>query len=203
MSIKLNPPKIEGEFMTALQNRKTERKFDGKDLTLEELSDLMWVIYGNNREHSNRTPHTFLSYKTVPSACALYPLEIGVIMKTGAYKYDSEKHELVLVKEGDFSAQGIAQDFVKDGTNFLFFWNKNVYNQCPIAGCKEFLMQGTNGLRMASMDCGIICQNIYVYTSIHKLKTCVRGMVGDEKFFKGLFGLGDEFELLMCQTVGH
>ena len=203
MSIKLDPPKITGEFMTALQNRRTQRDMNGTDLTKEELSDLLWVIYGNNREHDSRKPHTFLAYKTVPSACALYPLEVCVLLKTGAYKYDADKHELILIKEGDFTEKGIAQDFVKNGTNFYFFWNKTIYETCPIAGCESFLNTGNNGIKMAAMDCGIISQNIYVYCAVHGLKTCVRGMLGDVKFFKDLFGYGDDYEMMFGQTVGH
>ena len=43
-NIKLPPPNIKGEFMTALKERKSHRQFEkGKEIPLQTLSDLLWV----------------------------------------------------------------------------------------------------------------------------------------------------------------
>ena len=42
--------KIKGELMESIKNRHTSREYNkDKELTLQQLSDLLWVTYGNNR----------------------------------------------------------------------------------------------------------------------------------------------------------
>ena len=72
-NIQLPSPKIEGEFMTALKERKSYRKFEGKEIPLQTLSDLLWSAYGNNRDNSKEllilSLHIKLSHLTVPHIC--------------------------------------------------------------------------------------------------------------------------------------
>ena len=50
MDITLNPPEIKGELMESIKNRHTSREYNkDKELSLQQLSDLLWVAYGNNR----------------------------------------------------------------------------------------------------------------------------------------------------------
>ena len=91
MDIQLNNPEIKGELMESIKNRHSSRNYStSKDLTLQQISDLLWVSYGNNRKKENLEGHHHGTYKTVPSACAAYPLEIFAFMKTGVYKYDRQ-----------------------------------------------------------------------------------------------------------------
>ena len=62
--IKLNKPELNSDFMKALQTRKSCREYDpNKELTLQELSNLLWCAYGNNRQNKVRKKHHFLAYK--------------------------------------------------------------------------------------------------------------------------------------------
>ena len=66
----------------ALSKRKSNRDFDAnKFLSLSQLSQLLWCVYGTNREGG---------YKVVPSAIHMNPLSIYVFMKSGAFKYSPE-----------------------------------------------------------------------------------------------------------------
>ena len=48
--IKLNKPQLDTDFMKALQTRCSCREYDPeKELSLQELSNLLWAAYGNNR----------------------------------------------------------------------------------------------------------------------------------------------------------
>ena len=94
-SIKLNKPKLDTDFMKALQTRASCREYDpDKELSLQELSNLLWAAYGNNRQNKVREKHHFLAYKTVPSSCAAYPLELYVVTKKGIYLYIPDNEEL-------------------------------------------------------------------------------------------------------------
>ena len=62
-NIQLPAPKIEGEFMTALKERKSYRQFEGKEIPLQTLSDLLWAAYSNNRDNQKELPILFLHLK--------------------------------------------------------------------------------------------------------------------------------------------
>ncbi|MGA1824989.1 MAG: SagB/ThcOx family dehydrogenase [bacterium] len=82
----------------ALLKRRSGREYMDEALTIEEISQLLWAAQGI-------TEPPF--YKTAPSAGALYPLELYVVvgnvkdLSSGIYKYAPEGHELSLLLKGD------------------------------------------------------------------------------------------------------
>ena len=201
-NIKLALPKINGEFMTALNFRKSQRDFNpDKELTLQELSDLLWVTYGNNREHTKIKKGTLPAYKTVPSAFAAYPLIIFVFLKSGVYKYDPENNNLILVKAGDFREKSGGQPYVKNASVNISIWvDWKAYNKVTFA--QDFLKMKNNYQRMAFVDAGIICQNIHIFCTVRNMKTITRGMSGNEEELRELLGLDNECDLVIAQSVG-
>ena len=204
MDITLNPPEIKGELMEAMKNRHSAREFDkNKELTLQELSDLLWVAYGNNRPKENIPGHHHATYKTVPSACAAYPLVLYVFLKQGVYKYDPDNSKLILVKEGDFREKSGYQAFVKDAyLNINIFFNHKAHSEFPVEDTRNWLMSG-NSMPMACMDCAYISQNIYLYCSLHGINTVARAIAGDNNELKKLLGLSDDYEVLLAQSIGY
>jgi SagB-type dehydrogenase family enzyme len=69
----------------SLARRRSIREFTGKQLTDDELSQLLWATQGVTNEEG---------FRTAPSAGALYPLELYVAMTTGLYHYDPGQHTL-------------------------------------------------------------------------------------------------------------
>ena len=69
------------------------------NITLQQQTQVIWSSYGysyfideiNNKRH-----------KTVPSSHGTYPLTIYCINKTGIYIYQSESHQLIEIKKGDY-----------------------------------------------------------------------------------------------------
>ena len=204
MDITLNPPEIKGELMEAMKSRHSAREFDkNKELTLQELSDLLWVAYGNNRPKENIPGHHHATYKTVPSACAAYPLVLYVFLKQGVYKYDPDNSKLILVKEGDFREKSGYQAFVKDAyLNINIFFNHKAHSEFPVEDTRNWLMSG-NSMPMACMDCAYISQNIYLYCSLHGINTVARAIAGDNNELKKLLGLSDDYEVLLAQSIGY
>ena len=83
--IKLKSPDLNGDkrVMQALSERKSTREFSTKELSLQELSNLLWAGNGINRpEKGMRTAASCLNKQDV---------DIYVIMKEGAYRYNAEK----------------------------------------------------------------------------------------------------------------
>ncbi len=101
-AVKLNPPDLKRglPLMEALAVRASVREFAEKELSLQDLSDLLWAADGMSRPAENKS--------TAPSAINAHDIRIYVFMKDGAYLYDSPKHELLPVLAGDFRSQLMA-----------------------------------------------------------------------------------------------
>ena len=76
----------------ALAIRRSVREFTREPITDRELSQLLWAAQGITSPDGRRT---------VPSAGALYPLEVWVATAAGFYHYDPHKHRLTQHLEGD------------------------------------------------------------------------------------------------------
>jgi len=76
----------------ALLKRRSVRNYTDEALTLQEVSQLLWAAQGITDPSGKRT---------APSAGALYPLEVYVVVGNvedvarGVYKYRPQQHELV------------------------------------------------------------------------------------------------------------
>ncbi len=98
-AIKLNPPDLKRglPFMETLAVRASVREFSEKELSRQDLSDLLWAADGMSRPAVNKS--------TAPSAMNSHDVRIYVFTKDGAYLYDSPRHELLPVLAGDFRSQ--------------------------------------------------------------------------------------------------
>lgn len=93
-AIKLNEPnKTRGlPIMQAFALRASVREWSGKDLSPQDLSDLLWAANGVNRPDGRRT---------APSAMNAQDVDLYVFMKEGGYKYDAASHSLLPIVAGD------------------------------------------------------------------------------------------------------
>lgn len=99
----------------AIGKRRSVREYTGENITLKELSVLLWAGQGTTSEWGGRA---------APSAGALYPVELYVVpnrvdgVYCGIYKYIPEEHKLVLVQEGDFREEvaeaALGQEWVQN-----------------------------------------------------------------------------------------
>ncbi len=94
-TIPLPPPRLQGTISLeeTLAKRRSVRQFRPEPLSLEQLSQLCWATQGITHPDGLRT---------APSAGALYPLEVYVLLPQGVYHYDPQKHTLSRWREGDF-----------------------------------------------------------------------------------------------------
>ncbi|MBD3398452.1 SagB/ThcOx family dehydrogenase [Candidatus Micrarchaeota archaeon] len=99
----------------AIKGRRSVREYTRENITVEELSMLLWAGQGITSEWGGRA---------APSAGALYPIELYVMPNKvaggscGIYRYIPDGHKLVLVREGDFreevAAAALGQEWIKD-----------------------------------------------------------------------------------------
>lgn len=85
--------KREATLMEALSGRQSIREFDNKDISSQDLSDLLWAANGINRPDGKRT---------APSAMNRQDIKLYVLTIEGSYYYDPQEHILEPVMKGDF-----------------------------------------------------------------------------------------------------
>ena len=102
MEIKLEAPDLSRgkAVMQALSERQSTREFSDKELSIKDLSDLLWAANGINRPESGK--------RTAPSALNRQDVKVYVCMKSGSYLYEPGKQTLVLLSEGDARPVDIA-----------------------------------------------------------------------------------------------
>ena len=203
--IKLNKPELNTDFMKALQTRQSCREYDpNKELSLQELSNLLWCAYGNNRQNKVRKKHHFLAYKTVPSSCAAYPLELYVVTKKGIYLYEPDNDDLKLIKEGNYMSVTGTQAFVPDcSLNIYFVTNYKKQKNHPAERLATMFKSNNNAMKHSLIDAGIVSQNISVFCEVYGLKSIVRGDLGDVKKMRELLNLDEDREPILAQSIGY
>lgn len=83
-------------LMDALSKKASAQSLSEKDLSQQDLSDLLWAAAGINRPDSGK--------RTYSSAMNTQDVEIYVFMKDGVYIYDYSSHALNPVLSGDHRA---------------------------------------------------------------------------------------------------
>lgn len=185
-TIRLNTPdKTRGNsVMQALSDRHSDREYAAKDLSLQDLSDLLWAANGINRPDGKRT---------APSALNKQDIDIYVIMKAGAYRYDAQTNSLQPVAKGDhrFAVAG-GQEFVKSAPVSLVL----------VSDLSRFGNMTDRTKLMAAVDAGIVCQNINVFCASVGLATVPRATM-DQAALKRILKLTDNQLPIMNNPVGY
>ncbi len=164
-------------LMQALNERQSNRSFQDKSLTQQQLSDLLWAANGFNRNDK----------RTAPTANNRQELELYAVTKEGVYFYDAKNHLLKEVKKGDHRAKAGMQDFVAEAALNLIF-----VSDMEKASSRDF----------ALIDCGFVSQNVYLYCASEGLGSVVRGFF-DKKVLSELLELPSSQEVLLTQSVGY
>ncbi len=157
------------KLMQAFAERKSIKEFSDKEISLEQLSDLLWAMFGINRPESGR--------RTAPSAKNWQTTEMYVIRKDAVYYYDYKEHSLTLVKAGDFRIIAGKQEYAQEAPlNILLMANLDKMEICNELDVKV----------IASMDAGFISQNAYLYCASENLACVARLMLDYELIAKTL-----------------
>lgn len=186
--IALQAPNTErGEsIMKSLSLRQSTRECADKELSIADLSDLLWAANGINRAEKKM--------RTAPSAMNRQDVDIYVFTKTGTYKYLPEENKLQLIVEGDNrSAVAVGQKFVLDFPVSLVL----------ISDLSRFGDRQDDMTKlMAAADAGYVSQNICLFCSGTGLVTVPRASM-DKAKLKELLHLSDTQLPLLNNPVGY
>lgn len=185
-SIKLPAPQKSGgtSLMEALDNRQSQRSYSSKELTQQQMSNLLWAAYGINRPNG---------YRTAPSARTAHEYDIYIIKNDGWYLYDAEQHAMLKMGNENLQKYAGTQDFVQTAPVNLVF----VADFDKLASFSKEMQ-----VFYSATDVGYISQNVYLYCAAEGLATIVRGQI-DKAKAKEVLKLRPNQYVILAQTVGY
>ncbi|MDR2696324.1 MAG: nitroreductase family protein [Deltaproteobacteria bacterium] len=83
-------------LMQALAERKSTKAFGDKAVAAQDLSNLLWAAWGVNRPDGRRTAPTGRNSQAV---------EVYVVLESGVWRYDGQRHLLEQALPGDLRAK--------------------------------------------------------------------------------------------------
>ena len=175
MRVKLPKAKYDSEVSLeeSLVKRRSVRDYTNEPLTLEDVSQLLWAAQGTTSNKGGRT---------APSAGALYPLEVYVVLgnvhnlTAGVYRYYPKSHEIVMIVEGDIrsglGSAALGQTSVKDAAIDLVF--TAVYRRTT----RKYR---DRGIQYVHMEIGHAAQNVCLQAAAMNLGVVTVGAFYDEE----------------------
>ena len=152
--------------METIAKRRSNREFASKPLTIEQIGQLSWSAQGITERREG--------LRAAPSAGALYPLELYVVMPAGIYHYDPRRHELKPLIAGDkrveLQTSALGQEAV--GSAPAVFVVTAVYER---TGFKY----GDRADRYVHMEAGHACQNLLLQATALNLSAVPVGAFSD------------------------
>lgn len=187
-TIKLPTPALKNDkpFMQTVKERKSSREFSEKELSLQDLSNLLWCANGVNRPESEK--------RTSPSAMNKQDVDIYVVLKKGVYLYEAKNHDLLPVVSGDYRKNAGMQTYVGMAPLNLVY----VSDLSKL----DFLKEREEQIMTAAIDAGHCSQNVYLYGAAANLAVVTRTSI-DKTKMAGILKLQPHQLIIMAQTVGY
>jgi len=167
----------------ALMERRSVRDYAKDSLTTEQISQLLWAAQGITAEWGGRT---------APSAGALYPLELYLVvgevkgLEPGLYHYDPGRHEISRTEKGDLRQKitqaSLYQDEILKAPATLII--TAVYERTQ----KKY---GKRGIQYVHMEVGAVGENVYLQAEALNLGTVFIGAFEDDEV-KKVVGIKEE-----------
>jgi len=185
-SIQLPSVNLELDYslMQALKQRKSDRGFSDKELSLDMIANLLWAANGINRDNGKRT---------APSAFNHQEIDIYVAMKKGVYFYNPSKNILEFISGKDIRAITGRKKFTQEAPINLIY----------VANFAK-MKRGTTEEKtiLAATDVGFVSQNVYLFSAANDLATVILGGVEKEKLAAAM-NLTNAQIVLYTQPVGY
>jgi SagB-type dehydrogenase family enzyme len=186
----LPEPRVHGQLSLeeALAQRRSVRSFTEQELTLEEISQLLWAAQGLTADWGGRT---------APSAGALYPLEVYVVTPDGLYHYVPKGHKVIVESQDDLRRDlwevALKQDAIRDAP--AVFVMTAVYERT--AG-----KYGQRAERYVRLEAGHACQNILLQAVALNLGAVPIGAFYDDQV-QAVLSIPPDHEPLYLIPVGR
>ena len=183
--ISLPQPKVSKLSMTlgqTLQQRRSERQYSDKEISLQTLSTLLWAACGVSDQKTGKI--------TVPSAINMQDVKVYVCAKDGVCLYNAKANTLTKVSDKDLR-EAIAgrQAFAKAAPISLVLVSTKDNDRAP-------------NDKFGAMDAGYVSQNIYLACTALGLKTVARATM-DFDVLKRELNLSETSYLELNHPIGY
>jgi SagB-type dehydrogenase family enzyme len=178
--IKLPKPKLKSNFSVeeAISKRRSVRRYSSRRLTNREMGQLLWACQGITDRRGLRA---------APSAGALYPLEIYILIENGIYRYLPKGHELQRISN---------KNLKKKLTSAA--WGQRFVEEAPlnIIICAVYervtSRYGERGIKYTDIEAGHAAENIHLQAVSLGMDSCSVGAFDDAALSKVLSLSGKE-----------
>jgi SagB-type dehydrogenase family enzyme len=171
-----NPVKTGGKpLMEAAAERRSERTYVKKQMPTQQLSNLLWIANGFNREDK----------RTVPTGQNRQEMELYVMFDDGVYFYDAKQHLLKQVAKGNFK-EALGQPHISNDAALTIIMVAD---------------QDKSSIESARMSTAYISQNIYLFAASEGLGTVARRSFVDKDLSR-ILRLTNKQTILLVQPVG-
>lgn len=184
----------------ALEQRRTCRTICAKPLSRQLLADLLWAACGVNRpEGPFGRPG-----RTAASASNSQEIDLHVVMRDGAYRYDAPAHELVQVATGDLRGYALTpgQRSANPDMPVHLIYVADIHRLTHSTGFLEPGLQDPETQKSYYyVDAGMVAANVYLYCAAEGLAAWFHNCDRDALALR--LGLRQEQRVLFAQSVGH
>lgn len=185
ISLPAPPPEIKVDLMTALQKRKSTREYSGKEISLKDLSVLLWAAAGVNRKDGKRT---------YPTAMGKDYMGIYVLSASGIYRYDAEKHRLVYLSDKNVKDRVGKQGYVGKASHVILLAVR-VKDTSILTGRED-------SIRYGHATAGCVAQNLYLAAGSMGMGTCLVAWISEPGIKENINLARDEVPLYIM-PVGY
>jgi SagB-type dehydrogenase family enzyme len=197
--MRLPAPQLDGNVSLeqAIRVRRTVRSFDGKALSLHQLSQLLWSAQGITEQGGFK--------RAAPSAGALYPMDIYAVvgggcvegLDPGVYRYEPDGHSISPGRGKD------ARGDVAQASLWQTWMTQAPLNLVITAEYSRIMGKyGKRGVRYAMIEAGHIGQNIFLQAQAMGLAAGIVGAFEDDKVIK-VMGIKETHKPLLVMPVGY
>ena len=161
-----------------IESRHSSRIYTQKNMTLEQLSFLLWACQGVKSIRGK----SYATLRTVPSGGARHPFETYLVvrkvdgLRSGVYHYLPMEHALEFLQEIENLDERINESLCgqiwASKANVLFYWSMVPY--------RAEWRYGIYAHRVALMDAGHMAENLYLACTGLGLGCCAIGAFSDE-----------------------
>ena len=178
LSRDFRPVMTETDFLTILQNRTSQRFYKDEEMTLDQLSFLLWATQGVKSIRGNH----YATLRTVPSGGARHPFETYLAVRkvtglcAGVYHYlplehalepvgplENPQEQIIAAMHGQKWAGGCAVAFLYSFVPYRAEWRYS-----------------TSAHRVALIDAGHVVQNLYLACEAVGCGTCAVAAIDQE-----------------------
>lgn len=191
--IELSSPTVKGSVSVeeAILKRRSIRSFSSKELSLNQISQILWSAQGITGKKSG------FAFRSAPSAGALYPMEVYIAKTDGIFHYLPQGHKLEMI-----STKDVRKELARAS------WEQDFIYQAPVdmVLCAVYSRitskYGERGIRYAHIEAGHIAENIHLQAVSLGLGSVPVGAFDDDEVQKAL-SLPSDCEPLYVIPVGY